>query len=71
MDGVSQVSKSNNSKSTRKGVEELGRKIKNWHSSGFFPQILFRVETSSVCLMSRKTDISQGTIEDLASKLIN
>ena len=36
----------------------------------FLSQILFRVETSSVHLKSRKTDILQETINDLASKLI-
>ena len=39
--------------------------------SGFFQQFLFRFETSSVHFMSRKTDISHGTIDDFASKLIN
>ena len=34
-------------------------------------QILFRIETSSVHFMSRKTDVSQRPIDDLASKLIN
>ena len=37
----------------------------------FFLHFLFRFETSSVHFMSRKSDISQGTIDDLASKLIN
>ena len=36
----------------------------------FFPYFLFRFETSSVHFMSRKTDISHGPIDDLASKLI-
>ena len=39
--------------------------------SGFFPYLLFHFETSNVHYMSRKTDILQGTIDDLASKLIN
>ena len=39
--------------------------------SGFFLQFLFRFETSNVHFMSRKSDISQETIDDLASKLIN
>ena len=38
--------------------------------SGFFSQFLFRFETSSVLFMSRKTDILQGPIDDLTSKLI-
>ena len=37
----------------------------------FLSQFLFRFETSSVLFMSRKTDISHGPIDDLASKLIN
>ena len=39
--------------------------------SGFFPQFLFRFETSIVHFMSRESDISQETIDDLASKRIN
>ena len=39
--------------------------------SEFFPQFLFRFKTSSVHLNSRESDISHGTIDDLASKLIN
>ena len=39
--------------------------------SGFFPQFLFHFETSNVHFMSRKSDISQEPIDDLASKLIN
>ena len=38
--------------------------------SGFLPQFLFRVETSHVHCMSHEIDISQGPIEDLASKAI-
>ena len=37
----------------------------------FSPQFLFRFETSSVLFMSRESDISQKTIDDLASKLIS
>ena len=36
----------------------------------FFPHFLFRFETSSVHLMSRKSDILQGTIDDLTLKLM-
>ena len=39
--------------------------------SGFLPQFLFRFETSSVLFMSRKSDISQGTIDYFASKMIS
>ncbi len=38
--------------------------------ANIFIQLLFRFETSSVHLMIRKTDISKGPINDLASKLI-
>ena len=38
--------------------------------SGFLPQFLFRFETSSVHFISRESDISHETIDDLASKLI-
>ena len=34
--------------------------------SGFYPQFLFRFETSSIHFMSRKTDILQETIDDLS-----
>ena len=42
----------------------------SWLHSGFLPQFLFRFETSNVHFMSRKTDISQGPIDHLASKKI-
>ena len=38
--------------------------------SGFFLKCLFRFKTSSVYCMSRESDISQETIDDLASKVI-
>ena len=37
---------------------------------GIFLHFLFRLKTSSVHSKSRKSDISHGTIDDLASKLI-
>ena len=37
----------------------------------FVTHFLFRFETSSVYLMSRKSDILQETIDDLALKLTN
>ena len=37
----------------------------------FFPQFLFRFETSSVHFLSRENDVSHGPIDDLTAKLIN
>ena len=45
------------------------RELRQVHS-GFLPQFLFRFETSSVHFMSRKSDTSQGPIDDLTSKMI-
>ena len=53
--------------------------LAQWHGIPFlqvfqqwiFPQFLFRFETSSVHFTSRKSDISQETMDDLGSKLIN
>ena len=49
---------------------QIGQDSYTLHS-GFLLQFLFRFETSSVHFMSRKSDISQRPIDDLASKLIN
>ena len=61
-------------------IKEFRNNIKKWFNvlnqpSRFeaenFQPCCFRFETSSVHFMSREIDISHGTIDDLASKVIN
>ena len=51
-------------------MQKIGRKlgITVIYTVDFFPHFLFRVETSNVHDMSRKSDISQAPIDDLGIK---